>query len=215
MTLRPATVLLLLACAPLLNACVVLFGGAAVGGALVATDRRSVGIQLEDAAIEHRINDALEERFQRESVHIEVYAYAQKVLLAGKVPNEKARQDAERIARESRNVREVYNDLAMGELAGLDDSSGDSMLAAKVRSSLLDTPGLTPGVLKVHCASGTIYLFGRVTEPEASVAKRGASHVDGVKRVVALFDIVPEEEVSPPAPVPTAAPAPAAAQPAP
>ncbi len=44
----------------LVNACAPLVvGGAAVGGAIVATDRRSVGIQIEDEAIERRVNRAL------------------------------------------------------------------------------------------------------------------------------------------------------------
>ena len=54
---------------PVLDGCVVLLGGAAVGGAaVVATDRRSVGIQLEDERIESRVAvamDAISDRLEK------------------------------------------------------------------------------------------------------------------------------------------------------
>ena len=52
-------------CAAALPACAPLVvGGAAVGGAM-AVDRRSIGVQIEDEAIEQRINNALAGRFGR------------------------------------------------------------------------------------------------------------------------------------------------------
>jgi len=187
-------------------------GGAAVGGALVATDRRSMGMQLEDAQIEHRINNALDTHFARESVRIDVTSYNRKVLLAGQVPTEKDRSDAEAIAASSENVRQVVNELTLGSLAGLTSTTSDITLAGKVRGALLDAPGLPSGVIKVSCTDGSIYLFGRVSSAEAESAKRAASHVSGVKRVVALFDLLSDTEV---AQLPQNSNANAQAQPAP
>jgi osmotically-inducible protein OsmY len=188
--------LIVIACAvQALDGCVLLFGGAALGGAVIATDRRSTGIQLEDANIEHRVNSALNDRFARESVRIDVTSYNQKVLLAGQVPSEKDRSDAEAIARNSLNVREVVDELTIGSLAGLSGSGNDELLSAKVKASLLDVKGLSTGVVKTSCTDGTIYLFGLVSPSEAEIAKREASHVSGVKRVVAVFDILPETDV--------------------
>lgn len=178
-----------------LNACVLLFGGAALGGAVIATDRRSTGIQLEDANIEHRVNSALSDRFARESVRIDVTSYNQKVLLAGKVPTERDRSDAEAIARATLNVRQVIDELSIGSLAGLSGSGDDELLAAKVKASLLDVKGLSTGAVKTSCTDGTIYLFGLVSPSEADIAKRVASRVSGVRRVVAVFDLIAESEV--------------------
>ncbi len=190
--------LLVLACAPVFEGCVVVAGGAALGGAILATDRRSVGIQLEDAQIEHRINTALDERFARESVRIDVTSFSQKVLLAGQVPHERDRADAERIASTSANVRQVVNELTIGALAGLSSTTDDSLLAGKVRAALLDVPGLSTGVVKVSCTDGVIYLFGLVSESEADLAKRASSHINGVKRVVALFDLLAAKDLAAP-----------------
>ncbi len=183
--------------AALLSGCVAIFGGAALGGAVIATDRRSTGIQLEDANIEHRINSALSDRFARESVRIDVTSYNQKVLLAGKVPSEKDRSDAENIARTSENVRAVVDELRIGSLAGLSGTGDDTLLAAKVRAALLEAHGVPTGALKTSCTDGTIYLFGLVNRAEADAAKKAASQVSGVKRVVAAFDLLPDTSAAP------------------
>jgi len=188
--------LLVAACCCAIGGCVVAVGGAALGGAVVATDRRSVGMQIEDAQIEHRINSALDDRFARESVDIGVTSYNQKVLLTGQVPHDKDRGDAEAIASASENVRMVVNELTIGSLSGLSSRTDDNLLAGKVRSALLDVPGLATGAVKVTCTDGTVYLLGRVGTTEADIAKRTASHVNGVKRVVALFDLLTDAELA-------------------
>jgi osmotically-inducible protein OsmY len=187
-----------LLCAAIVSAasgCIMLAGGAAVGGAMVLSDRRSVGIQVEDAQIEHRINTALDERFARLSVRIDVTSYRQKVLLAGQVPTQKDRADAEALARASENVQQVTNDLSIGSLAGLNSHIDDDLLAGKVRAALLDVAGLPGGITTVRCTNGIIYLFGRVGTEEAELAKRAASHTNDVKRVVALFDLLSDAEL--------------------
>jgi osmotically-inducible protein OsmY len=175
--------------------CVLLFGGAAVGTAIVGTDRRSVGIQLEDVEIEHRVNSALEEHFARQSVRIDVTAYNQKVLLAGQVPTDNDRDYAERLSAVQQNVQQVHNELTIGSLAGLSNKTDDAVLAGKVRAALLDVPGLSTGAVKTTCTDGTIFLLGRVGNAEADLAKRAASRISGVKRVVAFFDLLTDAEL--------------------
>ena len=191
---RVALIIVVSACA--ISACVLAAGGAALGGAIVVTDRRSVGMQVEDTQIEHRINDALNARFARVSVRIDVTSYDQKVLLAGKVPSEKDRSDAEAIANTSENVRQVIDELTIGSLAGLSSRTDDTIVAAKVRTALVDARGLDAGAVTIACTDGTIYLFGRVGTGEADIAKRTASRVDGVKRVVAMFELLTDAEVA-------------------
>jgi osmotically-inducible protein OsmY len=215
--LRLSAAAVLLAAA--MNGCILFIPAAAIGGAVVGTDRRSVGIQLEDAEIEHRVNKAFEEHFARQSVRIDVTSYNQKVLLAGQVPSDQDRDYAERLAAVQQNVQSVHNELGIGSLAGLSSQTDDALLAGKVRSALLDVPGLSTGVVKTTCTDGSIYLLGRVSSAEAALAERAASHVNGVKRVVALFDILSDAEMEQykpkPAPAAAAGSAQAPAAPAP
>ncbi len=66
---------------------------------MVASDRRSVGIQIEDTEIEHRVSNAMDEHFARASVHIDVTSYNQMVLLAGQVPTKRIAAYADRAGR--------------------------------------------------------------------------------------------------------------------
>ena len=177
-----------------LEGCVAVVGGAALGSAIVYADRRSTGIQIEDSQIENRVNSALSERFARESVRIDVTSYDEEVLLAGMVPQEKDRADAEALAASRQNVRRVTNELAIGSLAGLSSQADDVLLSSKVHAALLEVKGLPPGIVKASTTLASVYLFGKVSAEEAELAKQATSRVSGVKRVVAAFEILTPEQ---------------------
>src|SRR5512137_2849031 len=116
MKLRRSTLTALAAVAALTSAgCApLLVGGAVAGGAMVATDRRSTGIQLEDQEIELRVRDALGKKFPADRANISVTSYNQRVLLTGEVTEAQMKVDAEAVAMKSENVRAVVNELHVG-----------------------------------------------------------------------------------------------------
>jgi osmotically-inducible protein OsmY len=181
-----------------LGGCVVpvLVGGAAVGGAVVATDRRDVGIQLEDGKIESRVNAALVDNIPKTAMNIDVTSYDRKVLLAGQVKTAEQRALAEQVAAKVENVREVVNELTVGESASLGDRTDDTLLAGKVKTALLSADGVPSGVVKTTVEEGIVYLLGKVTPAEGEAAAKAASRVSGVRRVVKLFDLISDQEVA-------------------
>jgi osmotically-inducible protein OsmY len=80
-------VTLALAAATLSGCAALVVGGAAVGTALMVTDRRTSGAVLEDQAIElkamNRVRDVLGERG-----HVNPTSYNRTLLLTGEVPGE-------------------------------------------------------------------------------------------------------------------------------
>jgi osmotically-inducible protein OsmY len=182
----------------LLDGCVVpvLVGGAAVGGAVVATDRRDVGVQLEDGKIESRVNAALIDNIPKTAMNINVTSYNRKVLLAGQVKNAEQRALAESVAAKVENVREVVNQLTVGETASFGDRTDDTLLAGKVKTALLGADGVPSGVVKTTVEEGIVYLLGKVTPAEGEAAAKAASRVSGVRRVVKLFDLISDQEVA-------------------
>jgi osmotically-inducible protein OsmY len=191
------------ACTPLL------MGGAVVGTALVATDRRSAGIQLEDQAIELRVNRALGAAFERGTINIISNSYNRRVLLTGEVRSETDKERAAKVAAAQENVREVVNELYVGELSTFANRNNDTAITAKVKAALLREKNLPTNVVLVHTARSVVYLMGRVGEPEGDLAARTASRVDGVRQVVKLFEYLTEDEwkavkaqTPPPAPEP-------------
>src|SRR5690606_34207232 len=72
-------------------------GGAAATSALVATDRRTAGEQLDDQTIELRVDNALNNAFG-DKARTSSMSYAGRVLLVGDVPTEADRQQAATLA---------------------------------------------------------------------------------------------------------------------
>lgn len=176
-------------CAPLV------VGGAMVGGAIVASDRRSVGIQLEDEAIERRINRALAERFERGTININVTSYNRKVLLTGEVLTAEAKAEAERIAANTENVRAVLNELGVGRLSTVGSRAKDTAISGKVRAALLESKKVPAGAVKVTTERAIVYLLGRVTPAEGDAAAQVAARVSDVLGVVKAFDYITEKEL--------------------
>jgi osmotically-inducible protein OsmY len=179
----------------LLSACVPLVvGGAAVGGALVATDRRTSGAQLEDEGIElrsiGRINENLGSR-----VHVNVTSYNRQVLLSGEVPSAQDKQLVEQIVSRVDNVRSVVNELAVLGASSLTQRSSDALITGKVKAAMVDSKDLFANSFKVVTERGIVYLMGRVTQREADRATEISRSTGGVQKVVRLLEIISEEEL--------------------
>jgi osmotically-inducible protein OsmY len=182
------------ACAPLV------LGGAAVG-TMVAIDRRTSGAQLEDEGIElraaSRLRDALGDRG-----HITVNSYNRQVLLTGEVPSEADKQNAEQVVSRVENVKGIVNDLGVMGNSSLTQRSADTLTTGKVKASLVDDKQLSANAFRVITERGTTYLMGRVTQREADRATAIARSVNGVQRVVRVFEVISDEELARIAPQP-------------
>ena len=190
-----------------LGACAPLMVGGMVGGAMVASDRRTSGIQLEDEGIELRSAARIREMLGSRG-HINVTSYNRQVLLTGEVPNQKDRDYVNQLVSQVDNVRTVVNELVIGPVSSLSDRSMDTLISGKVKASMVDSKDIFASAFKVVTERSTVYLMGRVTQREAQRASDIARQVSGVKKVVRIFDILTEEELqSLLPPPPKAAPA--------
>ena len=187
-----------------LNACAPLMVAGFAGTALVASDRRTSGTQLEDETIElrggARVRDALGDK-----AHVNITSFNRQVLLTGEVASERDRQTVYQLVEKVENVRSVVNELTMAPLSTLSERSNDLLITAKVKGSLVDSRDLFANAFKVVTERGTVYLMGRVTQREATSATNVIRNVQGVNKVVRLFDIITEEELRnllPPPPPP-------------
>nr|WP_315245669.1 BON domain-containing protein [uncultured Albidiferax sp.] len=178
-----------------LSACVPLMvGGAAVGGAFMATDRRTSGAQLEDEGIELRANNRIGQSMG-ESAHVNVTSYNRQVLLTGEVPTAADVQKLQDLVLKVENVRSVVNEVAVLGPSSLSQRSSDTLVTGKVKATLVDAKDVQSNVFKVVTERGTVYLMGRVSLREANRATDLARSISGVQKVVRVFDILGEEEL--------------------
>jgi len=195
MNARFGSIMLILVAAGALQGCVVPIMAAAGGATVVATDRRSVGVQLEDDRIESRIHRALDDVVPKNAMQIDVACYNRKCLLAGQVRTSQQRTDAEASAQKVENIGQLINELSVGDPDSLEHRADDTLLSGKVKTALLAADGVPGGVVKTSVNSGVVYLFGKVTSSEGESAATAASRVNGVRRVVKLFDLMTDQDM--------------------
>jgi osmotically-inducible protein OsmY len=187
------------------SACAPLFVGGAVTGALVASDRRTSGAQLDDQGIELRANSRLSEQLG-ERGNVSVTSFNRQVLLTGEVSSELDKQKAQQIVAGVENVRSIVNELEPRNGISFKERANDTLITTRVKASILDARDLFSNAFKVVTTHGTVYLMGRVTQREADRATDIARTTTGVLRVVRVMEIITEEELARVTPKPSETP---------
>lgn len=177
-----------------LSACVPLIvGGAAATTAVVVTDRRTSGIQLEDQNMAFKAQSQISQKLG-DTARVNAMAYGGHLLLTGDVPTEEAKNQATAIAQGVENVKQVVNQLNVGPIASFSVRSNDTWLTSKVKTALLNTKYVPSGTIAVTADHSVVYLMGKLTQAEGEYASNAAADVGGVAKVVKLFETISREE---------------------
>jgi osmotically-inducible protein OsmY len=174
----------------LLSGCVPLvIAGAAGGAALVVADRRSVGAQTDDEAIELKMANNIGAGYG-DRVHVNVTSYNGIVLLTGEVPTPELKRSIEDIAKSTAKVRTVHDKLAVGPVSSIGSRTNDSYITSKVKARFVEANKFAPNHVKVVTERQVVYLMGLVRHAEADAAAQIAATTSGVVRVVKLFEYI-------------------------
>ena len=174
---------------PTLQGCFPVVAAGVTTGVLAVVDRRSVGTQTEDEAIEWKASARVGEKLKN-NAHFNFTSYDRRVLITGEVPSAEVKAEAERIVAAIPNVQGVYNELVVGPVSSFSERSNDSFITSKVKSRSLDNSKFSTVHLKVVTEAGTTFLLGLLTQTEASAAIDVARTTAGVRKVVSLIEII-------------------------
>lgn len=166
-------------------------GGVAAGataGAAVATDPRDSSGVTDDQSLRRKVADALNAMIPGNN--IEVTSYDRKILLTGQVVGTDNKEKATNIAMQVPSVKLVHNYIEVGPSQSATQTSKDAYITSSVKSSLLFTKGVSSNDVKVVTSNSVVYLMGMVDQYQAKKMATTASGVDGVRKVVPLFEYV-------------------------
>jgi len=178
-----------------LQGCIALLGAGAVAGGLSLNDRRTGGTQIEDQAIEMKSGGRLRDAIGDKG-HVNVTSYNRIVLVSGEVPSDADKTAAEKAVRDIEGVSNVVNELEVGANSTISTRSSDTVITTRVKSALIDAKDVQASAIKVITERGNVYLMGRVTEREATRAAEIARAQPSVLKVVRVFEILTEEQLS-------------------
>lgn len=190
---RIPPLLIVLALAPLLSGCFALaatgVAAAGVGTALMADDRRTTGIYVEDENIEWKALSRISRQFS--AAHVNTTSFNRRVLLTGEAPSEEMKKAIEEAVRSLENVREVTNEIVVSGNASVTSRGNDSLITSNVKTRMLGNGLFSPNHVKVVTEAGSVFLMGLVTPAEGDAAVEVARSTSGVSRVVKVFEYLP------------------------
>jgi hyperosmotically inducible periplasmic protein len=144
---------------------------------------RPMDTQTSDAVISSKVNAKLAADPQTSAMDVDVDTLNGVVTLRGMVGSETERRDAERLARQTEGVRDVKNQLELGEV-GLGEEVSDAWIVTKVKSQLAADPEVNSFNIDVDALQGEVTLSGVVPEERArQEAERIARATEGVRSV--------------------------------
>lgn len=166
--------------------CVALAGCGAIGAISRGDTAQALANNNSATAIKARMNRA--SGFDLRGVDVEVTGGV--VLLSGEVPRQEDKIEAERIAWTGDIVRDVANEITVGEDVAAGRNARDELTAQAVRAALLTDSEVRSVNFNVEVNNGVAYLLGVArSDEELARAAETAARVNGVQRVVTYVRI--------------------------
>lgn len=182
-----------------LSGCIAV-GGAAIGaaGTAVVYDRQNINATINDQNIGYNILQNLKKDSDLNAqAHIVVTCYRGTVLLAGQTPTQELKDRAANIAQQAKGVKRLYNEITIEAPSSLLTRTSDSWITTKIKTEFLAAKKLKSGQFKVVTENGTVFLMGIVSRSQANQAVNIARKVQGVEKVVKIFEYNRELDQSP------------------
>jgi osmotically-inducible protein OsmY len=122
--------------------------------------------------------------------NISVTSFHGILLLTGQVSSADLIPIASARVKPLRNVRKLYNELTVAGTTSLLSRTNDSWLTTKVKSALSTAESSDKTRIKVVTENAVVYLMGLVTRSEADAAADTARQIQGVQKVVKIFEYI-------------------------
>ncbi len=158
--------------------------GATTAAGIIADDR-SLDQQAVDLGLKADIEKALLSDAPDLAAKVNVDVYLQRVMLTGVVPDESARRNAVRIARQATGGQMLYDDLEVAAGNTLVDTAEDAAINKTLGINLLAADGIASQSFQHRVVNGTAFIMGQAhQEKQIEIARTVALQTPGVRRVV-------------------------------
>jgi osmotically-inducible protein OsmY len=189
MTRKLLAIAIAAAALPALQGCFPLAVTGVGAAALVAGDRRTAGMYIEDESIEWKVVGRLREG-DFKSAHVNSTSFNRRVLLTGEAASEEMKKKIEEEVRGIANVREVTNELQVAGASSLASRGNDVLITSNVKARMVNNGKFSPIHVKVVTEASVVYLMGLVSPEEGDAAVEIARTTGGVNRVVKVFEYI-------------------------
>ena len=123
-----------------------------------------------------------------DTANFDVTSFNGVVLITGQVSSPEMIDLATRQIEPLRNVRKVHNELAVAGKTSMISRTNDSWLTTKTKTALSNDESTDATRIKVVTENGVVYLLGLLSRAEADSAVEVTRSVEGVQKIVKLFE---------------------------
>lgn len=163
-------------------------GGTAL---VVAEGERSLGAVVDDTTIKVNIAAKFINAGNNLFVNINTSILEGRVLLTGLVDNQEIRIEAVRLVWEVEGVKEVINEIEIGNRSGLKDYASDLWINTQARGIAAKTVGLKSVGYNFETIQGKLYVAGITSNPEQlGFLIEALKTIKGVKEIVNYVVVV-------------------------
>ena len=175
--------------ASVLQGCAAVAVVAITTGASMATDRRSIGHQIDDQSVEVKAySEITKNQSLNENTNLHIISVNGSVLIIGQAPNTYLRDQAIKIVNDIDGVVRIHNQIRIGNLTSITTQTNDVWLTSKVKSALFSSDKVNGDAIKVITENAEVFLMGLVTKAEADIAINITRNISGVNRVYKAFE---------------------------
>lgn len=193
--MKRTLVLTLLSSTLLMSGCGALGLATGAGAVVGMTATKEGGLKggVNDLNIKAQINDLWfkknTEMFRKLSITVD----QGRVLLTGVVQNPEDRVEAVRLAWQPKGVKQVINEIRVGESGGVKSFAQDEWIGAQLRTKLIANQGVQSANYNIEVVQGSIYLMGVAqNQYELDRVIRISQGIKGVKEVVSYVKLAGE-----------------------
>ena len=164
------------------------------GALVVAEGERSLGTVIDDATIKVNIAAKFLNADNNLFVNINTSVLEGRVLLTGLVDNQEIRIEAVRLVWEAEGVREIINEIEIGNRSTLKDYASDLWINTQARAVAAKTVGIKSITFNFETIQGKIYIAGITARPDLlDEMISDLKNIKGVNEIVNYVMIVVKE----------------------
>lgn len=158
-----------------------------------ACGSRSFGNKIDDQFIGPEVTQEIKNAhvdLSTTTSRIIVTSYNGVVLVAGQTPREELKDLAGKAAQSVHSAKKVHNELQVTTPTSGMVRSNDGLLTTSIKTRMLSYNDVPASKIKVVTENGVVYLLGIISRAEASRATAVAQEVNGVQKIVRLFEYI-------------------------
>ncbi|MBU2926231.1 division/outer membrane stress-associated lipid-binding lipoprotein [Colwellia sp. 4_MG-2023] len=188
---RPTKIVSTLLLLGILQGCTAVTVVAITAGASMATDRRSIGNQIDDQTIQvNAYNRIAKNKALSDNTNLHLTSVNGSVLIIGQAPTTYLKDQAIKIISEIEGVVRVHNQIRIGSITSVTTRTNDIWLTSKVKTALFSDSSVNGKNIKVITENGEVFLMGIVSKKEADAAVNITRNISGVNKVFKAFEYI-------------------------